>query len=97
MQMMRRVVVTGLGLVTPLGSSVEPVWRRLIAGESGIDRIQAFDVSDISSQIGGEIALGKEPGQLDLDTVLPPKDQRKTDAFILYAMAAANQAVADSG
>ena len=97
MQMMRRVVVTGLGLVTPLGSGVEPVWRRLIAGESGIDRIQAFDVSDISSQIGGEIALGKEPGQLDLDTVLPPKDQRKTDAFILYAMGAANQAVADSG
>ncbi len=97
MQMMRRVVVTGLGLVTPLGSDVDTVWRRLIAGESGIGRIQAFDVSDIASQIGGEIVLGKEPGQLDLDPVLPPKDQRKTDAFILYAMAAAHQAVADSG
>lgn len=95
--MMRRVVVTGLGLVTPLGSGVETVWRRLLAGDSGIGRIQGFDVSDISSQIGGEIAMGKEPGQLDLDTVLPPKDQRKTDAFILYAMGAANEAVADSG
>ncbi len=95
---MRRVVVTGMGMVTPLGSGVEPTWKRLIAGESGISGIQSFDVSDLPAKIAGQVPLGDTAsGRFNADDYMPPKDQRKVDRFIVYAMGAASQAVEDSG
>jgi 3-oxoacyl-[acyl-carrier-protein] synthase II len=95
---MRRVVVTGLGMVTPLGIHAEQVWKRLIAGESGIRAIQGFDVSDLPAKIAGQVPRGESAsGNFNADETVPPKDQRKMDDFILYAIGAADQAIADSG
>jgi len=95
---MRRVVVTGLGLVTPLGVGTEYVWRRLIAGESGIRAIQNFDVSDLAAKIAGQVPPGDTlSGGFNADSWVSTKDQRKMDDFIVYALAAAEQAVTDSG
>jgi 3-oxoacyl-[acyl-carrier-protein] synthase II len=95
---MRRVVVTGLGLVTPLASGVKPTWERLIEGRSGIRGIQAFDVSDLPCKIGGTVPQGDAAtGGFDANIYIPAKDQRKMDPFIVYAMGAASQAVEDSG
>jgi len=95
---MRRVVVTGMGMVTPLGDGVDTNWRRLMAGESGIRSIQAFDTSDLPTKIAGEVPQGdKESGLFNADLYMLPKDQRKVDKFIIFAMAAARQAVEDSG
>jgi 3-oxoacyl-[acyl-carrier-protein] synthase II len=95
---MRRVVITGLGLVTPLGVGVEAVWDRLVAGKSGIKAIEGFDVSDLPSRIAGQVPRGDtSEGFFNPDDYMEPKDQRKVDLFITYAMAAAQQAVMDSG
>jgi 3-oxoacyl-[acyl-carrier-protein] synthase II len=94
---MRRVVITGLGLVTPVGCGVEQAWSNLLAGISGARRITEFDVSDISCQIGCFIPRGTGAGQFNPDDWMEPKEQRKVDDFIVYAMAAADQAIADSG
>ncbi|NBB70001.1 MAG: beta-ketoacyl-ACP synthase II [Alphaproteobacteria bacterium] len=94
---MRRVVVTGLGLVTPLGDGVEANWRRLIAGESGIRGIDRFEVADLPSRIAGMVPAKDAPGGFDPDRYLAPKEQRKISLFILYAVAAAAQAVRDAG
>ena len=95
---MRRVVVTGMGLVTPLGLGLDHVWNRLIEGESGIGAIQSFDVSDLPSRIAGQVPRGdRESGLFNADDWVPPKDQRRMDEFIVYALAAAVQAVEDSG
>src|SRR3989440_2193348 len=95
---MRRVVVTGMGLVTPLGIGLERVWGRLIAGESGIRAIQSFDVSDLPSRVAAQVPRGdKSSGLFNADDWVPPKDQRRMDDFIVYAMAAAAQAVEDAG
>ena len=96
---MRRVVITGLGLVTPLGCGVEHSWRRLTAGESGIRRVEHFEVSDIASQIAGIVPRGEggEDGTFNPDEWMEKKDQRKVDDFIIYAMAAADQALEDAG
>jgi 3-oxoacyl-[acyl-carrier-protein] synthase II len=95
---MRRVVVTGMGMVTPLGDGVDTNWRRLLAAESGIRAIQAFDTSDLATKIAGEVPLGdKANGHFNADLYMLPKDQRKVDRFILFGMAAAKQAVEDSG
>ncbi|WP_431860000.1 beta-ketoacyl-ACP synthase II [Azospirillum sp.] len=94
---MRRVVVTGLGLVTPLGAGHRHNWERLIAGESGIRGITAFDVSDLASKIAGTVPRGTGDGEFNADAAVPPKDQRKMDDFILYAVGAASEAVKDSG
>jgi len=95
---MRRVVVTGLGIVAPLGVGVETVWKRLIEGESGIAGIQSFDVSDLPAKIAGVLPRGEtSEGRFNADDWMLPKDQRKVDPFILYAMAAATQAVEDAG
>ncbi len=95
---MRRVVVTGMGMVTPLGCGVEPTWKRLIAGESGLRGIQSFDVSDLPSKIGGLVPRGEtSSGSFNADDWVPPKDQRKMDEFIVFGLAAAIQAVEDSG
>lgn len=95
---MRRVVVTGMGLVTPLGIGLDHVWNHLIEGESGIRTIQSFDVSDLPSRIAGQVPRGeRESGLFNADDWVPPKDQRRMDEFIVYALAAAQQAVGDSG
>jgi 3-oxoacyl-[acyl-carrier-protein] synthase II len=95
---MRRVVVTGLGLVTPLACGIEHSWRRLLAGQSGIRRIENFDVSDLPSKIAGQIPRGDgSDGTLNPDQWMEPKEQRKVDNFIVYAMAAATQALNDAG
>lgn len=93
----RRVVVTGIGLVTPLADGVEETWKRLIAGESGLGPITRFDVSDLPARVAGEVPTGEAPGQFQVDRYISSKDQRKMDTFILYGMAAAIQAVEDSG
>jgi 3-oxoacyl-[acyl-carrier-protein] synthase II len=95
---MRRVVVTGMGLVTPLGIGLERVWGRLLAGESGIRAIQSFDVSDLPSRVAAQVPRGdRDSGLFNADDWVPPKDQRRMDQFIVYAMAAAVQAVEDAG
>ena len=95
---MRRVVVTGLGLVTPLGCGVDHVWDRLISGQSGIKPIDRFDVSDLPAKIGGLVPYGTyEDGLYNPDEWIPVKDQRKMDRFIHYAIAGAKQAIEDSG
>src|SRR6476659_5387179 len=91
---MRRVVVTGLGMVTPLACGVEPTWQRLIAGESGIGRIGTFEVSDLPCKIAGQIPRGEgSNGSFNADQWMEPKEQRKVDDFILFAMAAAKKAL----
>jgi 3-oxoacyl-[acyl-carrier-protein] synthase II len=95
---MRRVVVTGLGMVTPLACGVEPSWRRLLAGKSGIGKIDSFDVSDLPSKIGGQVPRGDgSDGTFNADQWMEPKEQRKVDDFILFAMSAATQALDDAG
>jgi len=102
---MRRVVVTGIGLVTPLGWGVDISWRRLLAGESGAGRISAFDATDYACRVACEVPRldgrggggADVEGAFDPDQVLSPKDQRRVDDFILYAIAAADEAVRDSG
>ncbi len=95
---MRRVVVTGMGLVTPLGIGLDQVWRRLLAGESGIGAIQSFDVSDLPSRVAGQVPRGdRASGLFNADDWVPPKDHRRMDEFIIFAMGAAVQAVEDSG
>jgi len=94
---MRRVVVTGLGLVTPLGNGVKTNWERLLAAQSGIRRVESFDVSDLPAQIAGVVPRGTNPGELDLDSVASAKDRRRMDDFIVYGLAAATEAVLDSG
>ena len=95
---MRRVVITGIGIVSPLASGAEPSWQRLKYGECGIDKIDSFDVSDMPVKIGAEVPLGDESdGRFDFERWVDSKDRRKNDNFIIFGIAAASQAVADSG
>jgi 3-oxoacyl-[acyl-carrier-protein] synthase II len=98
---MRRVVITGIGLTTPLGDGVKATWDNLIAGKSGIRTIDRFDVSDLKAKIAGLVPYGetdqKAQGLFNPNLYMEPKDQRKVDTFIIYGMAAAIQAVEDSG
>ena len=94
---MRRVVITGLGMVTPLGVGAEHVWSNILAGKNGARRVTEFEVSDIPCQIGCFIPRGSSPGAFNPDEWMEPKEQRKVDEFIVYAMSAADQAIADSG
>ncbi len=94
---MRRVVVTGLGMVTPLGSGVEPVWRRLVDGRSGLRAIQSFDTTGLPSKIAGQVPLGETAeGHFNPDDHVTPQERRRMDPFIVYGLAAADQAVADA-
>ncbi len=96
--MMRRVVVTGLGLVTPLADGVEASWSRILAGQSGAGPITCFDASNVITQYACEVPLGDgSDGTFDAGKYMEPKEQRKVDTFILFGMAAAQQAVEDSG
>ena len=95
---MRRVVVTGLGMLTPLGCGVEPTWKRLLAGESGASKIDHFDVSDIPCKIAMQIPRGDgSNASFNPDQWMEPKEQRKVDNFIIYAMCASRQALDDAG
>jgi 3-oxoacyl-[acyl-carrier-protein] synthase II len=95
---MRRVVITGLGLVSPLGCGVEIVWERLTAGQNAARRIDNFDASDLTCQIACQIPRGDgSDGTFNPNDWMEPKEQRKVDEFIIYAMAAAEQALADAG
>ena len=95
---MRRVVITGLGLVTPLGSGVEATWSGLLDGKSGARRIAEFEVGDIPCQIACFVPRGDgSAGSFNADQWMEPKEQRKVDDFIIYAVAAADQALADAG
>jgi 3-oxoacyl-[acyl-carrier-protein] synthase II len=95
---MRRVVVTGMGIVCPLGLGVEHVWRRLLNAESGIDTISWTGTNDLPCKVAGQVPSGtKADGKLDIGEWIPIKDQKKMDRFVHMAMVAATQAVEDSG
>ncbi|GAN73320.1 3-oxoacyl-(acyl carrier protein) synthase II [Acidiphilium multivorum AIU301] len=95
---MRRVVVTGMGIASPLGVGVEHVWRRLVAGESGIGPITGFDPAELPCKVAGELPAGsRADGGFDLNEWVPPKEQKKMDRFIHLGMAAAVEAMEDSG
>lgn len=95
----RRIVVTGMGMVTPLGCGVETVWSRLLAGQSGIRRLPAESCADLPVGIAGVVPTRAEDrdGGFDPDSVVAPKDQKKMDRFILFALAAAQEAVQQAG
>jgi len=95
---LRRVVVTGMGVACPLGVGVEPVWKRLVAGESGIGAIQSFDTADLPAKVAGQVPAGlRADGRLDLAEWIPVKDVKKMDRFIHLALVAATEAVENSG
>lgn len=94
---MRRVVVTGLGLVTPLGNGVEVTWNNLVKSKSGLRRIDTFDIEAYPSKIAGLIPKGTEPGQFNFDDYIPHKERKRMDDFIVYGIAAAEEALKDSG
>ena len=94
---MRRVVVTGLGMVSPLANGVEPTWKRILNGDSGASRIEKFEVSDLTCQIACMVPRGDGTnGTFNADDWMEPKEQRKVDDFIIFAMAAASQALDDA-
>ena len=94
---MRRVVVTGLGLVTPLADGVEETWKRLLAGESGAGPITQFDPARVATKYACEVKHGDgSDGTFNADNYLEPKERRKVDDFILYGIAAADQAIKDA-
>ena len=101
---MRRVVVTGLGIVSPLGCGIEPVWQRLISGQSGVKPIEHFDASDLASRVAGIVPRkdgrgggADDPHAFDPDATMPLREQKRIDEFILYGIAAADQAIVHSG
>jgi 3-oxoacyl-[acyl-carrier-protein] synthase II len=96
---MRRIVITGLGAVTPLATGVEASWSRLLAGRSGLRRLPDDMVETLPAKVGGTVQSREEDPEagFDADAVLPPKDQRKVDRFILFGLAAAQEALAQAG
>ena len=92
---MKRVVITGMGMVSPLGASVEGTWKKLLAGEAAAARVESFDVSDLPCQIAAQVPR-KGDDAFNPDDWMEPKEQRKVDAFIVYAVAAATQALRDA-
>ncbi len=95
---MRRVVVTGLGMVSPLACGVEETWSRLLKGESGARKISTFETSDLPARIAANVRRGDgSDGTFDADKWMDPKENRRVDDFIIFAMAAATQAIADAG
>ena len=93
---MKRVVVTGLGMVSPLACGVEPTWKRLIAGEAAPSRVERFEVSDLACQIAAQAPTGNAPDAFRADDWVDAKEQRRNDTFIIFAIAAATQALADA-
>jgi 3-oxoacyl-[acyl-carrier-protein] synthase II len=95
--MYRRVVITGIGLITPLADGAERTWNALLQGRSGIKKIDRFDTTDLAAKIAGLVPYGSDLGQFNPDRYIPIKEQKKMDRFIQFGMAAAIQAVEDSG
>jgi 3-oxoacyl-[acyl-carrier-protein] synthase II len=95
--MIKRVVITGMGIVSPLGNGVDHTWKKLISSVSGIKKITHFETSDLAAQIGGIVPRGQNSGEFDPDAILEPKEQKKIDDFIFYGIAAAQEAIHDSG
>ncbi len=93
---MKRVVITGLGMVTPMACGVEPTWRRLLASDSATARVENFDVSDLPCQIAAQVPRGDAPDAFDPDDWMDPKERRRVDDFIVYGMSAATQALQDA-
>ena len=94
---MRRVVITGIGMVSPLGADVKTTWRNLIASKSGLAQIDKFDATDWPCRVAGQLPVGTQDGAFNAEVYLSPKDQRKVDPFISYGIAAATQAIEDAG
>lgn len=94
---MRRVVVTGMGIVSPFGRGVEYNWKSILEGKSAIRRIEGVDLKDIPVLIAGQVPFGEGENDFNPDTVMAPKDQKKCDKFILYGLAAGSDAIEDSG
>ncbi len=94
---MKRVVITGMGIVSPVGTGLEYAWNNIINGVSGVRKIDTFDVSDLNSQIAGLPVIGTEPGQYNPDSIVDAREQRKMDKSILYGVVAADEAIRDAG
>ena len=94
---MKRVAVTGIGLVTPLAVGTEANWGRLLAGESGLRPMTGFDTDDLPCRVAGQVPGPEASNGLDIDALMPVRDQRRLDQFIIYAIAAADEAIRDSG
>ena len=94
---MRRVVITGMGIVSPVGTGVENAWKNILSGKSGVRKIDSFEVSDLASKIAGIPVVGAEEGQCNFDAVIEPREQRKLDKCILYGLVAADEAIRDAG
>lgn len=93
------IVITGMGILSPLGCGLEPVWQRLIEGRSGINFIDRFDTSEFPIKIAGQVPTAEQDSEagFDADALLPPKEQKKLDRFTLYAMGAADEALRQAG
>ncbi len=94
---MKRVVITGMGIVSPVGTGLEYAWKNVVAGKSGVKKIDSFEVADLASQIAGIPQVGTEPGQYNPDAVVEPREQRKLDKYALYGIVAADEAIKDAG
>ena len=94
---MRRVVITGMGIVSPVGTGVEYAWKNVLAGKSGVRKIDSFEVSDLASQIAGIPEVGTDAGQYNPDAVVDAREQRKLDKYALYGIVAADEAIKDAG
>ena len=94
---MRRVVVTGMGVVSPLGVDLKENFEKVTAGRSVVSKIESFDVTEYASQIAAQVPFGDEAGQFNPDLWIAPKEQRHMDKFVIYGIAAGLQALADSG
>lgn len=94
---MKRVVITGMGIVSPVGTGIEYAWKNVVAGKSGVRKIDTFDASDCATQIAGLPVAGTEPGQFNPDAVLDAREQRKMDKSIIYGVVAADEALRDAG
>ncbi len=94
---MKRVVITGMGIVSPVGTGIEYAWKNIVNGKSGVRTIDTFDASELATHIAGLPVVGTEPGQYNPDTVLEPREQRKMDKSIIYGLVAADQAIKDAG
>lgn len=93
---MRRVVITGMGIVSPVGTGIEYAWKNIVNGKSGVRKIDTFDASDLASQIAGLPVAGTGAGEFNPDAIVDPRDQRKMDKSIVYAMVAADEAMRDA-
>ncbi len=94
---MKKVVITGMGIVSPVGTGVDFAWKNILAGKSGVRKIEDFDVSDLASQIAGVPQRGTEAGMFNPDAVVDAREQRKMDKCIIYGMVAADEAIKDAG